>query len=225
MSADISFLNGNAEAAFALKPAWWDVRNEYVLDHIPNSEEMIRAAHLDWHVDLQPVYNREGQIIPGFATSIRTDTGLHLGIMSDSYRVVQNADAFTFLDGLLKDGIMRYESAGALRGGRTVWALARMPSVDEIAEGDQLNRYVLWLNSHDAVFQCGERNLDLFPLDVHFTEVGIDLLEQFFLGDFGSGTTTGQSNCDKNQQQVSNHGNSSLGLVDLVPHRHDTQKK
>ena len=151
MAAHISFIDGKAEAAFALKPAWWDTANEYTLDHVPNSEEMIKAAHLDWEVEMQPIYDNDGRLIPGHATSIRTDTGLHLGVMSDQYRPIQNKTAFSFLDSLLKDGgIMRFESAGALRGGRTVWALARMPSVDQIAEGDALNRYVLWLNSHDA---------------------------------------------------------------------------
>jgi len=78
------------------------------------------------------------------------DTGDHLGVVSDSYRVVQNAEGFQFLDDLLQDGVMSYESAGALRGGRTVWALARMPSVDTIADGDTVHRYCLWLNSHDG---------------------------------------------------------------------------
>lgn len=150
MPADISFIDGKAEAAFALQPAWWDVGGKYVLDHVPNSDEMIKAAHLDWDVELQPVYDHDGRHIPGYSTSIRTDIGLHLGIMSDRYRVVQNRDAFRFLDDLLKDGIMKYESAGALRGGRTVWVLGRMPSIDTIAEGDALQRYVLWLNSHDG---------------------------------------------------------------------------
>lgn len=150
MPAEISFLNGKAEAAFALKPAWWDVGGEYILDHVPDSEAMIEAAHLNWDVETQPIFDNDGRHIPGHSTTVRTDTGLHLGVMSDSYRVVQNRDAFQFLDGLLKDGVMRYESAGALRGGRTVWALARMPSVDVIAEGDEVNRYILWLNSHDG---------------------------------------------------------------------------
>ena len=150
MPANISLINGKAEAAFALKPAWWDASGEYVLDHVPNSEEMLRAAHLDWEVDKQPIYDDDGRRIPGYATTIRSDTGRHLGVMSDSYQVVQNRDAFRFLDDLLQDGILKYEAAGALRGGRTVWVLGRMPSVDTIAEGDDLQRYVLWLNSHDA---------------------------------------------------------------------------
>lgn len=150
MPAEISFIDGKAEAAFALKPAWWDVGGEYVLDHIPNSEEMLKAAHLDWGVETQPVLNQDGQFIRGYSTTVRTDTGTHLGIMSDSYRVVQNRDAFRFLDSLLMDGVMRYESAGALRGGRSVWVLGRMPSVDTIAEGDDVRRYVLFMTSHDG---------------------------------------------------------------------------
>ncbi len=150
MPAEISFVNGKAEAAFALKPAWWDAANRCTLDHVPDSAGMIRAAHLNWEVQPQPIYNADGRIIEGYSTTVRLDTGLHLGVMSDQYRVVQNAEGFRFLDNLLRDGVMRYESAGALRGGRTVWALARMPSVDTIAEGDDVCRYCLWLNSHDG---------------------------------------------------------------------------
>lgn len=150
MAANISFIDGKAEAAFALKPAWWDAASEYVLDNVPTSHEMIRAAHLDWEVESQPIFNAEGKVIEGFRTTVRKDVGLHLGVVSNGYRVVQNAEGFRFLDDLLKDGLMRYESAGALRSGRTVWALARLPSVDTIAEGDNLYRYCLWLNSHDG---------------------------------------------------------------------------
>lgn len=150
MVANISIVNGRKEFATALKPAWHDPDSEHVLDHIPTSDEMIKAAHLNWEVQPQPVYNADGKIIPGYSTTVRMDTGTHLGMVSDSYRVVQNAEGFSFLDNLLQDGVMRYESAGALRGGRTVWALARMPSIDEIAEGDSLKRYCLWLNSHDG---------------------------------------------------------------------------
>jgi phage/plasmid-like protein (TIGR03299 family) len=111
---------------------------------------MIRAAHLDWEVQSQPIYDAEGKVIEGYRTTVRADNGMHLGVVTDSYRVVQNAVGFRFLDDLLKGDLMRYESAGALRGGRTVWALARLPSVDTIAEGDILHRYCLWLNSHDG---------------------------------------------------------------------------
>jgi len=151
MAANISFFDGKKEFATALKPAWHDPAGECVLNHVPNSEEMIKAAHLDWHVDTRPIYDGQHNLIEGYSCTVRTDTGLHLGIMSDKYQVVQNREAFSFLDSLLQDGVMKYESAGALRGGRTIWALGRLPSVDQIAEGDDVIRYCLWLNSHDAL--------------------------------------------------------------------------
>ncbi|WP_417746696.1 DUF932 domain-containing protein [Rosistilla oblonga] len=150
MAAEISVVNGRKELATALKPAWHDPTSDYVLDHVPDSATMINAAHLDWEVQPQPIYNADGRIIEGHSTTVRMDTGAHLGVVSDKYRVVQNAEGFRFLDNLLKDGVLRFESAGALRGGRSVWALARMPSVDTIAEGDTVRRYCLWLNSHDG---------------------------------------------------------------------------
>ena len=152
MPANISFINGQAEAATALTPAWWDVGSANVLPFVPNSEQMIEEAHLDWTVAKRPIFDHNGDRINGYSVTTREDTGKHLGIVGNRYQVVQNREAFNFLDSLLMDEILKYESAGALRGGRTIWALARIPSVDEVAEGDTLNRYVLWLNSHDG---CG----------------------------------------------------------------------
>lgn len=44
MAHELSFdSNGNAEAMFALKPAWHNLGT--VLDHVPNSEVLIYFAH------------------------------------------------------------------------------------------------------------------------------------------------------------------------------------
>jgi len=151
MAANLSILeNGTIEAATALKPAWWDASGANTLNYVPDSDAMITAAHLGWQVGLHECRDELGNGI-GYYFTRREDTRLTLGAgLSDGYKPVQNAEGFKCLDGLLQDGVMRYESAGALDGGKTVWALARMPSQDYVAEGDALNRYLLWLNSHDG---------------------------------------------------------------------------
>lgn len=148
MAHEISNSRGINEAFYSLQPAWHGLGQ--VLSHAPNSATAITAAHLDWQVAMEQLQTASGRLAAEHFATVRQDTGDILGIVSDRYQIVQNKDAFDFLDGLLADGIIRYESAGALRGGKVVWVLARMPSIDTIAEGDDTLRYVLFSTSHDG---------------------------------------------------------------------------
>lgn len=114
------------------------------------SEAMAEAARLNWSVRQRPLRTVDGVDVPDHFANVRSDTGAVLGVVGKSYNVIQNGEAFDFLDSLLQDGLMRYESAGSLRGGRIVWALARMPGFDSIAENDGSLRYVLFSTSHDG---------------------------------------------------------------------------
>jgi phage/plasmid-like protein (TIGR03299 family) len=160
MAHEISEVNGIAEAMFALEPAWHGLGE--VLDHAPNSRVAMEKAHLDWEVGLEEIQLvKNGLKLEGWGATVRKDTGTPLGVVGDRYEIVQNAEAFEFLDSLLMDGIMKYESAFALKGGTKVCLLARMPSVDEIAEGDKSLRYVLLQTSHD-----GTSALNFMPTSV-----------------------------------------------------------
>jgi len=186
MAHEISSVNVNGrsvtEAAFALKPAWHGLGT--VLDHAPTSEEAIAAAHLDWSVTRSPLKTLAGETVPDFYATVRMDTGAVLGVVGSRYQVVQNRESFAFLDGLLQDGVMKYESAGALRGGRIVWLLARLPSVDTIAEGDSTLRYVLFSTSHD-----GSASIHAIPTSVRV--VCANTLRIATSGDIGFRHTSG----------------------------------
>jgi phage/plasmid-like protein (TIGR03299 family) len=90
------------------------------------------------------------ELIPaaGFKANLREDTGAVLGIVSDEYEVVDNRDAFRFLDALIESEL-HFETAGSLWGGRRVWVLARLPEYVELG-GDQSASYVYVANSHDG---------------------------------------------------------------------------
>lgn len=148
MAHEISNINGRDEAFYALTPAWHGLGT--VLDHAPTSEAAMEAAGLNWAVEKREIQTVDGLAIKGHMATVRTDCNGILGVVGDGYEVIQNHEAFGFLDSLLQDGVMKYESAGALRGGRIIWALARMPSVDTIAEGDNVNRYILFSAAHDG---------------------------------------------------------------------------
>jgi phage/plasmid-like protein (TIGR03299 family) len=118
------------------------------------SEEAIKLAHLDWTVDCKEIgiESQSGafKALGGSFATVRTDNENILGIVSGKYKVVQNQDAFSFIDSLIGSGDLKYESAGALFGGKRVWLLAILPQADEVAEGDLQTRYLLFSNSHDA---------------------------------------------------------------------------
>ena len=136
------------EYAGALRPAWHGLGE--TLDYLPNSSEMIEAAHLGWRVGLRDIQTSDGTLIEGFQATVRLDTGAPLGVVTDRYKPLQNSEAFKFLDSLISSQEMVYETAGALRGGKIVWALGRFPSIDYAAEGDALKRYALFQTSHDG---------------------------------------------------------------------------
>ena len=68
--------------------------------------------------------------------------------MSDEYEVVDNRDAFRFLDALISSEL-HFETAGSLWGGRRVWCLARLPEYVELG-GDLSGTYIYVANSHDG---------------------------------------------------------------------------
>ena len=135
-----------------------------VLDEYPRSiDEALDAAGLGWQVTHGDVFvvrrpewiddfgNRQpAELIPanGFKANLRADTGAVLGIVSDEYEVVDNREAFRFLDALIGSEL-HFETAGSLWGGRRIWCLARIPEHVELG-GDLSATYIYVANSHDG---------------------------------------------------------------------------
>ncbi len=135
-----------------------------VLDEYPRSiDEALQKAGLGWkvtHGDVlvvrAPAWTDDfgtehaPELLPakGFKANLREDTGDVLGIVSDEYEVVENRDAFRFLDALIGSEL-HFETAGSLWGGRRVWCLARLPEYVELG-GDRSATYIYVANSHDG---------------------------------------------------------------------------
>ena len=119
-----------------------------VVEDCPSSEDALRLAGLDWKVEQKAIFTTDGMPISGYKANVRDYDQSILGVVSDRYHVVQNEEAFAFTDELLEGGI-RYETAGALQGGRRTFILARLPQRFIIA-GDEISPYFVIMNSHDA---------------------------------------------------------------------------
>jgi phage/plasmid-like protein (TIGR03299 family) len=173
MAHEISIRSdGEAECFFAgdgkvLNPAWHGLGVNVV--NAPNSADALKLARLDWQVILDPVFVSNGShdvaarfdVAGGYNAVRRSDTKAVLGIVGERYTPIQNVEGFDFLDGLVQDGIIKYESAGALKGGKIVWMLARTHKDLMVADGDPVRPYVLFTTAHD-----GSRSATVMPTTV-----------------------------------------------------------
>ena len=135
-----------------------------ILADAPNSAEALKLAGLDWTVEQTPVFMDDGTEIENYKANIRSDDKTVLGIVTNRYKIVQNADAFSFTDAIVgetEDGIVRYETAGSLNGGKRVWLLAKMPTKKVL--DDDVEPYMVFSNSHDGT---GAIKIGMTPIRV-----------------------------------------------------------
>lgn len=118
-----------------------------IIKEAPTSDDAIKIAGLDWEVKPLPIFTASGIEIPGYKVNTRMSDGKPLGVVTGKYKVVQNAEAFAFTDALLGEGV-KYETAGSLASGKTVWMLARLEGTT-IAEED-IDPYLVFTNNHDG---------------------------------------------------------------------------
>ena len=145
-------MSANVDTMFSTREVPWHGLGE-ILDNPPTSREAILAAGLDWEVKSQAMYIQTGKglkEVPNVIANVRSDNKTVLGTVTGRYKLVQNAEAFDFMDSLLGSGKdkITYETAGALGQGERIWLLANLGK-DSILD-EEYNKYILFFNSHDG---------------------------------------------------------------------------
>ncbi len=162
MAHAIDLSTGTAAVFVVGKPPWHGLGR--VIESAATSAQAITLAGLDWRVEGWPLEaaTRDHRVpAPGHIANVRTDTHAVLGIVGPDYHIFQNKQAFDFMDSLVQDKLAMFESAGALKGGRKVWMLARIPKEYRAGSQDLIKPYVLLVNTHD-----GSSSLRMIPTTV-----------------------------------------------------------
>lgn len=125
------------------------------------TQEVVDASGLGWEVKERQIMafpeqeDRWGNCpLENYKVLLRCDQDvvIPLGVVSKKYTVLQNYDIFEAMDPLVQDGVIEYETAGSLRNGKTVWALARFSAMGEreVISGDTVRPYLLITTTHDG---------------------------------------------------------------------------
>ena len=120
-----------------------------VIEDAPNSEDAIKMAKLDWKVK-QYAVKANGITLDNYFANIRTDLNIPLGVVKGRYKIVQNVEAFDFVDDIVGNDEIecKYETAGSLFNGKRIFLLVKLPNKELL--GDEVENYLFFTNSHDG---------------------------------------------------------------------------
>jgi phage/plasmid-like protein (TIGR03299 family) len=167
MSANINVDKKSGEFAFySKKEVPWHGLGQ-IVQEAKISDDVIKIAHLDWNIQKLPKYIQypldsnylndkgirlRGLLSPNDKALCRMDNGIQLGNCSDRYEIVNNVDAFRFIDNIVGEKLAIYETAGALGNGETIFVTAKLPSYIKPTSNteDIIEKYLLFTTSHDG---------------------------------------------------------------------------
>lgn len=150
MSHELEIINGEAQMAYAGDTPWHGLGTKVPADVSP--DQMMEAAGLNWEVRKQPMFINDGlgtdTKVPGKQALVRSSDNKILDIVGDTWNPVQNSEAFNFFSDFVGAGDMEMHTAGSLKDGQIVWALAKVNESFEAVPGDRVDSYLLFTNPH-----------------------------------------------------------------------------
>ena len=127
--------------------------------------QMMQKAGVDWTVqECESFVDFNGErISTGQKALVRSTDGRVLTNVGKDWNPVQNEQAFEFFSEYVFAGDMEMHTAGSLKDGQMVWALAKVKDSFDLFGGDQVESYLLFSNPH----QYGK------SIDVRFTPIRV----------------------------------------------------
>ena len=149
--------------AYAGETPWHGLGEAVSNDLTPS--QMMKKAGCDWTVhEVESFVEFDNRKIPtGQKSLVRGTDGKVLTNVGADWKPVQNEQAFEFFSEYVYAGDMEMHTAGSLKGGQMIWALAKVKESFELFKGDEVESFLLFSNPH----QYGK------SIDVRFTPIRV----------------------------------------------------
>jgi phage/plasmid-like protein (TIGR03299 family) len=151
MAHELEVVNGKASMFYKGATPWHGLGTK--VDGNLSVVEALKAAGLDWDVQLIPLFAQIGDRMEQVThrAIVRSTDNKVLSCVGPAYTPLQNRDALGWFQPFLDAGECHFETAGSLREGRRIWALALLNRDPiKITSEDVVNKYLLLSNSHDS---------------------------------------------------------------------------
>ena len=149
--------------AYAGELPWHGLGTEVSNDLTP--AQMMQKAGVDWKVqEVESFIEFNGERKKtGQKSLVRSTDGRILTNVGEGWNPVQNETAFEFFSEFVLAGDMEMHTAGSLKNGEYVWALAKVKESFDVFGEDTIDSYLLFSNPH----QYGK------AIDVRFTPIRV----------------------------------------------------
>ena len=199
----MSFVNDvlQIETTASVGSSPWGVGEIVPADLSPR--QMMEKAGVDWRVEKVPTYaDFNGERIPtGMEALVRDSDNKILTQVGPNWEPCQNETAFEFFNEYCLEGGMQMDTAGSLKGGKMVWALAKVNETFETVRGDQVESYLLFSNPHEY----GK------SIDIRFTPIRVSCMNTLAMALKGRAITGAKLN--HRRAFDANHVKTTLGLA------------
>jgi phage/plasmid-like protein (TIGR03299 family) len=163
MAHALETIDGKTQFAYAGELPWHGLGTKVPSDLTP--EQIMDAAGLNWEVEKYPLYAdiNGRRVFSDKQALVRVSDEKVLDVVGKDWNPVQNIEAFQFFNDFIAAGEMEMHTAGSLRGGKNVFALAKVNESFEILGKDRVDGYLLFSNPH----QYGK------AIEVRFTPIRV----------------------------------------------------
>jgi phage/plasmid-like protein (TIGR03299 family) len=152
-------IDGTYEMAFIGETPWHGLGQE--LQQGASFDEWQKAAGLDWAIQTAPVLYTGNEPLPGVFKGqnvlYRSDNNEPLSIVTNRYKPVQPVEVLHFFKSLVDENGFKLHTAGTLKGGRRMWALAETGNFGEVTANDKVGGYLLLSTSCDRTLATTAR--------------------------------------------------------------------
>jgi phage/plasmid-like protein (TIGR03299 family) len=157
----------NIESMFSVRQMPWHREGTILADYPGDWDAARKLAGLDWDPVTSEVYavtgiNADGSAhyepVPGWKSVIRSDTGAVLSLNRDTYTVIDHGEMGEIVEAVLAQPNVKWETAGVLDEGRSVWCLALLDEPITLPGDDSATLpYLAITNRHDGTAACALR--------------------------------------------------------------------
>lgn len=118
-------------------------------------EAWIKHSGMEWEINESPVHfklNGTNDFRPYEDKKIlyRNDTGAPLSVVSERYKVVQPREILEFYRDLIEVSGYELQSAGVIKGGKKIWAMARTGQETMLKGNDHVKSYLIFASACDG---------------------------------------------------------------------------